>query len=57
MRVIREIDEFWQIIAPTSVGITESFQEAIKSIKHPQLVSDQTSSGSNFWEYVRWLIP
>ena len=57
MRVIREIDEFWQIIAPTSVGITEDFQEAIKWIKHPQLVSDQTSSGSNFWEHIRWLIP
>ena len=34
----------------------ELIRKQLKPTKHPQLVSDQTSSGSNFWDQSRWII-
>ena len=40
-------------LALRSLGL---IRKQLKLTKHPQLVSDQTSSGSNFWDQSRWII-
>ena len=50
---LQSADTLSSELAFKSLGV---IRKRLKPTKHPRLVSDQTSSGSNFWDQSRWII-